>query len=426
MASKQQVFNVLAAASGPMSRVQIAEKVGEEFRKFQTQMERWMGAGFIEDKGDEHYVLTEKGREKALEAGEFKDIELEPGLQKEESEETEVSLGATEYQKFLQFGKRIGVTPLNLIKVTADHIWDGGDYKDLVWVAKGMQEMDIQRDLRGRWFNRWRSYLKQGIPTDLPPEFFPSEHKMTDEKGDGQKEKGTGKRDYILDEEDKPAFVGEGNGDLDYKDALDLSKIRNTRRNTVPQTAGSMAEEVGKMFATFKEIMGDKAEGKSWVMRQGEDGNIQIQEAEPGHPMVISYPQGNKPQPTVLVNPDGDVQEVQPGQPIIIKQPAPVQPSQSMQYLIDRHTGDMQQVQPGQPIIIQTTPPNLMTPIQFDQEGNPMTPPNLETWFKLENWKVDQQRKQESHETKMEIAKGFKELLKKAESAVSHIAEGEE
>ena len=37
-----------------------------------------------------------------------------------------------------------------------------------------------------------------------------------------------GERAYILDEEFLPVYIGEGLGDLDYKDAIDLSVIKRT------------------------------------------------------------------------------------------------------------------------------------------------------------------------------------------------------
>ena len=63
MATKQQVFSVLAVASAPLSRAELERQLGEPARQWATQLLRWMNAGFIEDVGDQHYVLTEKGRE---------------------------------------------------------------------------------------------------------------------------------------------------------------------------------------------------------------------------------------------------------------------------------------------------------------------------------------------------------------------------
>jgi hypothetical protein len=50
---------------------------------------------------------------------------------------------------------------------------------------------------------------------------------------------------------------------------------------------------------------------------------------------------------------------------------------------------------------------------------------DINTFFQLEEHKEKIRREDESHQTKMEIAKGFKELLKNAQSALSHMGEGE-
>ena len=195
MASKEQVLGILAGASGPMSRAEVEEKVGESFRSLQTQfVNRWMKTEhLIEDVGDQHYVLTDKGREEALKLGEFKEIEEEPGLAEKPGsgtpEPTQESLATTEYQQFLRLGKLTGVVPLQLIKMTADHVWTG-DFTDLKWVAQAMIEMDIRSDLRKRWLNAWRGKMHQPIPTDLPAEFYTTEGKGLE----GKREEGAGKK----------------------------------------------------------------------------------------------------------------------------------------------------------------------------------------------------------------------------------------
>jgi len=164
------------------------------------------------------------------------------------------------------------------------------------------------------------------------------------------------------------------------------------------------------------------------MVRQGEDG-LQVEEVDPGRPMVISGPQGNnEPKPTYFVNQEGEVTEVQPNQPIIIKQPAPVAPNSpaGVHYLIDNSTGQVTEVQPNQPIVIQTQPHNAQypyTPIQMkDKDGNDMIL-DISTFIRLEEHRDKQRREDESHETKQEIAKAFKDLVSKASNAVGHMVE---
>jgi hypothetical protein len=418
MPTIKEIYSVLAGETAPLHRSNLAEKLGESsYRSFQPQLDRGVKHGHLIISGDHEYRITESGLKKLNE-------EAEPEAAEGTDEE---KLGTTEYQRFISLGKQTGVSPPELIKQTTDHVWAGGDFTDLDWVARAFQEMGIRQDLRNRWWHSWRSSLKQPIPSQLPSAIVEGE--ISSATKDAAKKEGKGGRSYILDAEDKPVYVGEGLGDMFYDDALDLSKIRAGRGSKMVTAAspGSMADDLVKMFAAFKEIMGEKAQGKSWVMRQGEDGNVQIEEAEPGKPMVINYPQGNKPQPTVLVTADGEVQEIQPGQPIIIKQPAQ-QPPGGDQYLVDKQTGQVTKVQPGQPIIIQTASPQPQypyTPIQMtDKNGNPMVL-DLSTYIKLEEHRDKQRREDESHEAKIEITKGFKDLLDKAGRALLHVAKEE-
>lgn len=432
MASKEQVLGVLAAASGPMSRAEVEEKVGESFRSLQTQfVNRWMKTEqLIEDVGDQHYVLTDKGREEALKVGEFKEIDEQPGFSGQSKpggapEPTEESLATTEYQQFLRLGKLTGVVPLALIKQTADHVWEGGDFRDMRWVAQAMIEMDIRKDLRGRWLHSWRTKMHQAIPTDLPAEFSPTEGRKTE----GKKEEGAGKKGYILSEDDVPINVGEGLGDLDYKDAVDLSKVRAAKRKeaSAPGTS-SPIDDVIKIVNLVKSTEGEKAVGKSYVVKPGEDGGFQVEEAESGKPILVPTSPAAKPGPSFYVGSDGEVKELPAGQPVvIIKEPTKAAAPSGTNYVVDQKTGEVKEVTQGQPIvIIRETGQSQSTPIQVkDKDGNPMVL-DLGTFIKLEEHRDKQRQDQESHETKMEIAKSFKDMLNKAGTALGHVIEGEE
>ena len=427
MASKEQVLGILAGASGPMSRAEVEEKVGESFRSLQTQfVNRWMKTEhLIEDVGDQHYVLTDKGREEALKLGEFKEIDGEPGFADKPGsgtpEPTQESLATTEYQQFLRLGKLTGVVPLQLIKMTADHVWTG-DFRDLKWVAQAMIEMDIRRDLRGRWLNAWRGKMHQPIPTDLPDEFYTTEGKKTE----GKKEEGAGKKGYILSEDDVPINVGEGLGDLDYKDAVDLSKVRAAKRkDTSPPGTSSAIDDVIKIVNLVKSTEGEKAAGKSYVVKPGDDG-YQVEEVDPSKPLIIPQPQAAKSGPSYYVGDDGVVKELVAGQPLVIVKEPSKPAASGTNYLIDQK-GEVKEVTPGQPVvIIRESGQSQSTPIQVkDKDGNPMVL-DLGTFIKLEEHRDKQRRDEESHETKMEIAKSFKDMLNKAGTALSNIVEGEE
>ena len=421
MGAWQQVFGVLAAATGPMSRVQLEDKLGVKFGTIATQMKRWIDAKFIEDTGGYHYILTEEGRKKILEEAVLQDITGVSGA----SETADQTVATTEYKQFERLGALSGCVPAALIKQTADYVFEGGDYKDMKWVAQAMQELGIQTDVRSRWWHCWRGKMRQAIPSDLPAEFLSGEGKT------GDKKEAKGKRDYILNEDDNPTYVGLGLGDLDHDEALDLAKIRAgaaVRRRDVSPPAGAVSqiEEVGKAFQTFKEMMGEKAAGKSYVIKPGENG-YQVEEVDTSKPVLIPQTGGAKPGPSYYVDSDGTVKELLPGQPVVIIKEAAKQTSSSTQYLIDKSTGKVEEVMPGQPLVIirESTPVSQLTPIQVtDKDGKPMVL-DLATFIKLEEHRDKQHREEESHETKMEIAKGFKDLLNKAGKALTHMAEEE-
>jgi len=433
MASKEQIFGILAEASGPMSRLALEEKVGESYRRFQTQLDRWVKQELIEDTGEHHYVLTDKGREEALE-GFIEKIHVDiPTADKVEGvegkeEETQATTGTTEFDQFMRLGKNIGVVPNNLIQVVANHVWNGGDFDDLKWVAQALQEMGIRRDLASRWFNSWRSHLKQPMPTGLPHDFLPPEERSKEEKAQISKASSAGKRDYILAEGNLPVKVGDGLGDLDYQDALDLAKLREARGkgDGRPDSPGTMADEVTKIFNAFKTVMGDQTAGKSWVVKPGAEG-YEVTEAPPGQPLIIPQPGAAKPSPSFYIDSEGKTTELQPGQPLVIVKEAPRTTPTGQQYLINQSTGEVREVAQGQPIIIKTesTPTSQATPIQLkDKDGNPIIL-DLSTFIRLEEHKEKQRRDDESHQVKLEIAKEFKGLLGHAQKALANMGEEE-
>ncbi len=430
MASKEQILGILAGASAAMSRKEMEEKIGESYRGFQTQLDRLVKQELIEDTGDHKYVLTDKGREEALH-GEFDEIPDDEPPSGEKKEETQATAQTTEYQQFLRLGKQVGVVPLSLIKVTTDHIWNG-DYQDLKWVASGLQQMGIQRDLANRWFNAWASHMKKPLPTDLPSDFQSPEVRKVQEKEEAEKKQGAGKRDYVLNADDVPEFVGEGNGSLDYKDAVDLSKIRAARRKDgTSSSPGSMADEVTKIFKAFKELAPEKVAGKTFLFKPGSDGSYQMEEVDPSKPIVLPAQAGIKPADSYLVSEDGQVQKLEAGKPVVIIKQAPSSQGNVVSQktvLVDKRTGETTEVAPGAPVIIirESAAQSQMTPITIkDKDGNPMVL-DLSTWFRLEEHKDKQRRDEESHQVKMDIAKTFKDALNKAGKALANMGEKEE
>ena len=205
MATKAEMLQALAAESGPITISSLAEKIGAQATQITAQVTRMVKAGEIEKNQDGEISISEKARE-------------------EVTASSEVDVGATDFDHFMSLGKKIGVTG-NLIDVTANHVWAGGDFRDLTWVWSALGEMGIRQDLKGRWWNAWRSFLKQGIPPELKDEITIGTEASAREEGSPVKKTG---RDYIIID-DEPLRVGDGLGDYTMQDAKDILSIRALR-----------------------------------------------------------------------------------------------------------------------------------------------------------------------------------------------------
>ena len=427
MASKEEILGILAGESGPTNRTVLGKRLGLPTSSFQNQLDRMEKQGLLEKNEQNDYTITEAGRQFAL--AEPPPEETPPG------EETEESLKTTEYQQFIEIGKATGVVPLPLISQTTNHIWRGGDFRDLTWVWKGLTEMGIRPDLAQRWFHSWRSFLHQAIPPELATSVGAPQ--TSAEKGAPKAEAvGKGRRDYILGPNDLPLCVGEGAGDLDYDDAVRLSAIRaaalarSGTQGGQPATPGTMGDEMVKVFNAVKEFIGPQSKGKSYIVKPGEEGYV-VEEAEEGKPTLISTPgRGNtNPSPSFLVDAEGNVQELAPGKPVVvIKQSAPTTtPLSGKTYLVRQTPEGMvtEEYEAGKPIIINTPSPSLgaglppMLPFPaldsdgqpiYDKDGKPVYA-NIEPMMKYMGFRNEQRRADERNQALVATAKTFREHL---------------
>ena len=92
---------------------------------------------------------------------------------------------------------------------------------------------------------------------------------------------------------------------------------------------------------------------------------------------------------------DGSVEEYIPGKPVVIKAPTAAAPAPA----------------PGAPPMM----------IGATLGGQNMAI-SLDDFFRLDEYKERKQRDRESHETKQDIAKGFKDLIKKGASALENMS----
>jgi hypothetical protein len=422
VATKEDILKAISGKGGPVDRKDICKTLNEPTENIYGILKRLEGQKLVERNEDFEYWLTDGGQKELLDSTKF----TPPGDVEGKSEE---ELGVTEYQKFMQLGQLTGIPSMNLIQQTADHVWRGGDYRDLVWIAQAFQQMDIRVDLARRWLHSWRTYLKQAIPANLPSDFMP-----VGAGADGKVPAGT--RAYRLDERDIPQYIGEGLGDMDYKDAMELAKVRTSARARVHGDGdGAAVDDLSRMeriWKIFTEAHPNSG-GKTWLIKPGEQG-YQVEEAkqgEDGKPIVVSSNANTpSPAPSYMVHDDGKVEQLEPGKPVvIIKQPAATAPSpqQAVTRLVDSRTGAITEVAPNQPIIIVREVPAINTQQPLapvlqakDAQGNLMTI-DMSTFFVLEEHKADMERKQESHKMKVELTKTVKDLLVQATTAFANM-----
>ncbi|MDD4985819.1 MAG: hypothetical protein PHQ43_08525, partial [Dehalococcoidales bacterium] len=161
-----------------------------------------------------------------------------------------------------------------------------------------------------------------------------------------------------------------------------------------------------------------------------------ITEIEPGTPIVAPAPRVQQVQgKTYVIDESGEqIQEAEPGRPIVIvkkeKAPPPSEaPSRSQKVILyDRDTGERQEVDPGQPVIImprvQAQQANQPVIQMKDKDGNDMKF-DLATFFQLEDHKQAMEQKREKHDMQIGMMKEIKGLMSKGIKAFSRMS-GEE
>ncbi len=441
MTTKMEILEALNAESGPITPKALATKM-EASRPIVVAALNSLFKAAALNREEGAYAINDIGRRMlgvaptppvpptgTIASDSDSDSDSESDSENESSEE---AAKATEYQRFCLLGTKVGVTK-NLISLTADHVWNGGDFKDIKWVQDAMAEMGIRSDLSMRWLNSWRSYLQHhGFPVSNAPA------PKLEADGKTISDHAKGGRDYILDENDNPVYVGEGLGDLPHKDALELSKIRGGRgRATSRSGEGQLSpvEMLSQLIAAIQNLdsfrnSSASAPRPSYIMKPKEDGSWEAEEVPEGKPMIVGSPTAKKSQTFVYDKATGVVTEAEAGRPVFIGmgQDNPSQPAKTI--LVDKATGTKEEVPAGQPIIIFQQPsapqqiaPQQFTPIQLTgTDGKPIIM-DLNTYIRLEEFKGEEHRREESHKTKQDLAQGFKDLIKKAASAAERMME---
>ncbi|GAI92171.1 unnamed protein product, partial [marine sediment metagenome] len=227
MASLDDILGALNTKEASVDTAEVAGDLKASVEGTRKQLKRLKDRGYVGGDSQEGWLISDEGK-KALERGGVTPKTIKT-LEGGRVIPSMIGEGVTPRQKFEEIGQLIGIRPERITLATR-LVWSG-DYNDLVWVWNALGQVDIDIDLRKVWTNSWRAHLKKGIPAELEPILAAElEPHLGDEGKVEGKRAAEGKpregRSYILDENDMPLYVGEGLGDLIYRDAVDLAKLR--------------------------------------------------------------------------------------------------------------------------------------------------------------------------------------------------------
>ncbi|MBW2560505.1 MAG: hypothetical protein JRE40_06575, partial [Deltaproteobacteria bacterium] len=442
MAKQKDVLAALASREEATTASVLAAEVRASEGTVRSWLSRLKQKGYVDGSAKEGFFITDEGRD-ALE-------------REEEIPVTPEDVGADTASKIKYYGQLAGIATEKV--QGAIELIVSRDPNDLEWVWEALTQMDVPIDKRRVFFNLWRNYCRQGIPPDLREQVVGAEKEEGD-KGPHDMRPARGRRDYIL-VDDEPVRVGEGLGDYTLEDAKEILALRTLKARLHP--GGGPSGQQGLSLADVKQII-DWVQGaqqgqggqKTYVVRPSE-GGVRVEEVEEGKPLVVP---GSNPSPgkTYYVNPQGEVQEVQPGEPIVIRQAAQPAPQPAKSFYVDpqgnvrelqpgepivvrqvaqepsprtiliRPDGSTQEVSPGQPIIIErgTTPPEGTLPLQLtDDEGKPLASIRmpLSQFFNYQKETARMRQDEEKHQATLGILGEIRKNIPQAVRAIDTFA----
>ena len=408
----------------------VAAELKVKVSQIQVQLDRLdKDKHFLQKNEDGSYTITDDGKVK-------------------HDELTMDQAQLTPSQQFKNIGVQIGVKE-EIAELITDHVFRiATDYRDMVQVWKALNEMSggIKPDLLNMWFQGWRGICNVPVPSELEGKLTggteTTEKKAADGKKIDEKEaaKGAGSnvRDYILDDHDSPQRVGEEYGAMTYEDAMSLSKARAigiSRGGGGNKTGDSQAIEIIK---AVKELMPANGgiKGRTFVAHEDVNGQVAVEEVEDdGKPVVLPQGGGTPPAEKIIIHDDGTTEKVDPSTPIIIhikEKASDTPPAQKTQYMVydptSRQMKPWDGVSPidlgngqGQPNGAGPLPTMLPATL-----GGKEVAISLDNYFKLQEHQQKMEQDDESHQVKMDIAKGARKLLNAGIRAFSSMSDEEE
>ena len=375
MAGIPQLLEALNTKGAAVSLAELAKELGASNETTLKQLKREKDKGTVDGNVKEGWLITDEGR-KALET------EIHP---------TMIDEGVTPRQQFEAIGQRIGMKGDRIV-LAADIVWSG-DYTDIKWVWEALGQADIANDLRSVWVNAWRAKLHKAIPPELEVALTGATKSAA---GEGETSTTTAKvlpRDFII-VDDEPVRVGAGLGDYSLQDAKDIMAIR-ALKNRFAGTA-----QAGAVQSSATEKVSELLTAMEPYINKGSDlsalkETLAAQLAQMRQEIMGHIPQqGAAPLPKSWIDQLTELSSALP----MLKSILGIQEQSSNPFFPTKVTG-----LDGQPAIM-----------------------DLTQALDLRKFMAEERRADESHKTRLEVAKGFKDMLGKAGTAFSHMAEGEE
>ncbi len=433
MSSQFKVLQNLAAQTAPVTQQQLTEILHEKQGGFKSQLDLLEKRGWAEQNENKEWIISDAGR------NEFE-------RQKKESVDPDaISIEAANlapYEQFIADGKAAGVQGnAAFFEAVANYVWRGGNFNDPAWVEQALADMGIRPDVGKRWVLFWAGRVGQkGQRPDIGGRL--KEASITPEERKKKEEEEV--RDYILDENDLPQKVGADVGTMTYKDAMELSKVRSLHKARAGMAAGasgnkSITDTINEIMGVADTLRGNQAPPKSFIVKPGPDGQWNVETIEPGAPMVIPSAPATTAKKEFFVWKDGVLTKMDGDQPILLpaSPPAALQPPK--RYVIDSNTGTARELGPDEPLVIIKKEPAPAPPVTLpvqptaslripSADGQPDTvvsAAQLDLYLRINDWREDNRRKEESHQARMQITDAFKDLLKKAPAALDKMTAGQ-
>ncbi len=393
-AQQKAIMAIMAKQGGYRSYKDMARENGINQGSFRSQLDKLQEKGYVQPENEEkiNYVITEAGMEFTQSP--------EAGISKQD-------VGLNDRQIFEQQGRAIGGIPPEKMIVITDIVWSKDPYDlEWVWQALGPGEGNVAADVRRTWFASWRAHMRQGGKSDEIPDSIKAEVAITGKKNAEQlvksKEEG---RDYVI-QEGTIVRIGGGLGDFPLADAKEILAIQTLgKRPAMALTAaadGGQKDSLASLISALTPLL--KQESDQPLLQKLLETQMENMKESIMH--RIPQPQEQK---TMGEHVSGFVDILK-----LLGAAGPaIGPVIRSMFGFPATNAAPTNSQDTGPVIQMQNP-----------DGSPMKM-NWSNFLEFKTVQADERRKDESHQTKMDAAKGLTAFLNRVGLAAAKSVGGE-